>query len=109
MPASRDHVDLDGDPLPNGAVARLGTNRFNHAENVYRVGFTRDGKAIISYGVDGLARVWDGTTGKLLRAFGGKESRGGRFFALSPDGKRMRAQEQTVDGVFRTLGFRDGA
>ena len=57
-PASRGHVDLHGDRLPDGAVARLGTNRFNHASNVGPVVFTPDGKAIISYGGDGLACVW---------------------------------------------------
>jgi RNA polymerase sigma factor (sigma-70 family) len=107
-PALRGHVDRDGDPLPDGAVARLGTNRFNHTKNVYDVGFTPDGKAIVSYGVDGLARVWDATTGRLLRSIGGKESRGSRLFALSPDGKRVMSAERSADGVFRLWDFETG-
>jgi RNA polymerase sigma factor (sigma-70 family) len=107
-PASRGYVDLDGDPLPDGAVARLGTNRFNHAENVYRVNYTPDGKSIISYGVDDLARVWDATTGRLLRSIGERGSRGSRLFALSPDGKRIMSADRSADGVFRLWDFETG-
>ncbi len=108
VPVARRHVDLYGDPLPDGAVARLGTYRFNHAENVYRVDFTPDGKAIISQGSDGLARVWDATSGRLLRTIGGKASRGSRLFALSPDGKRIASAERTVDGAFHLWDFETG-
>lgn len=58
-------TDLYGDPLPPGAVARLGTMRLRHARA--DVVFSKDGKQLISCGCDGELRGWDVATGKLLR------------------------------------------
>jgi WD40 repeat protein len=57
-------VDLYGDPMPDGAVARFGTARLRGLSA--SVCFSPDGKTLV--GVDGgrLIRVWDAATGKLL-------------------------------------------
>jgi len=58
-------TDLYGDPLPPGAVARLGTIRLRHS--AADVSFSKDGKQLISCGRDGEVRTWDVATGKLVR------------------------------------------
>src|SRR5262249_39280480 len=58
--------DYYGDPLPPGAVARLGTVRLRHL-NVYGLEFSRDGKRLISLSAgDGTIRIWDVASGKLI-------------------------------------------
>ncbi|MHB1423196.1 MAG: sigma-70 family RNA polymerase sigma factor [Gemmataceae bacterium] len=74
-------TDAQGDPLPEGAIARLGTVRLRHCGNISMVKFTPDGKRLVSQGGDGV-RVWDTASGKEVRhlsAPGGSD--------LSPDGK----------------------
>src|SRR5215468_4649827 len=58
-------VDRYGDPLPAGAVARLGTIRLRHTGLVHEVGWLPGGKSIASVGDDGV-RVWDAGTGRPL-------------------------------------------
>jgi WD40 repeat protein len=80
-------TDAFGDPLPAGAIARLGTVRFRHADYVRDIAFTPDGKTIISAGDDGV-RVWERATGKPLRHFGAGASLFS-IFSLSADGRRI--------------------
>jgi RNA polymerase sigma factor (sigma-70 family) len=56
-------ADPRGDPLPDGAVARLGTVRFNHGDSLNALRFTPDGKTVVSQG-RGLVRTWDAASGK---------------------------------------------
>jgi RNA polymerase sigma factor (sigma-70 family) len=77
-------TDLYGDPLPPGALVRMGTIRLRHSGNA-AAAFSADGKTLISAS-RGLVRFWDPATGeplhrKLL------EPPGGGTFSLSPDGK----------------------
>jgi WD40 repeat protein len=86
--------DAFGDPLPPGALARMGTGRLRHAGVVTRVGFAPSGKLITS-GNDGTVRVWDGTSGKeLLRLDAGKT--GVRGLSISRDGKVLAAGSDAV-------------
>ena len=62
-----------------------------HAETVYAVGFSPDGKSVATGGADNQIRVWNpDDDGKQVRAIGGF---GGPVFALQypPDGKALVA------------------
>jgi WD40 repeat protein len=68
-------TDLHGDPLPRGALARLGTVRLRHGgvtwggNPVFFVAFTDQGKHLLTAGSDGLVRTWDPATGQEVRHF----------------------------------------
>ncbi len=83
-------VDQYGDPLPPGAVTRLGTVRFRFA--AVASAFLPDGKTVVSVG-QGAVQFWDPRTGRLLREIGTGHftASGGAVggFALSRDGKRL--------------------
>jgi WD40 repeat protein len=98
-------ADLHGDPLPPGALARLGTLRMRHGAPISFVAFTPDRKALLTASPDNSIRLWDMKTGKELRRFGkqpvARPGPGGMAFgpgfgngggiALSPDGKTLAA------------------
>ncbi len=62
--------DIDGDPLPPGAIARLGSKRFRTSTQPIALGFQADGTMLaqITRGASS-ARLqhWNPTTGRLLR------------------------------------------
>ena len=57
-------LDASGDPLPPGALWRLGTLRLNAGGSVEFLAFTPDGKSLISSGPGSGLQVWDATTGR---------------------------------------------
>jgi len=91
-------IDDYGDPLPAGALRRLGTLRFRHGGgNICDLLLSKDGKTLVSntyYGSRTVC-VWEMVTGKLLRQFPGCFER--RNIALSPNGKLVAVgQEKTI-------------
>lgn len=60
-------ADLYGDPLPEGAFARLGTTRLADLDGS-PVAFSPDGRQLISC-ADGKITSWDSVTGRFQRAF----------------------------------------
>ena len=60
-------TDRLGDPLPAGAIARLGSVRFYHGPDLHRLSFTPDGKRIISEGKESV-RLWDAVTGTEIKS-----------------------------------------
>jgi RNA polymerase sigma factor (sigma-70 family) len=94
-------ADRFGDPLPPGALARLGTQRLRSADGGQRsVLFTPDGRGVITAGRGNPARWWDVSTGKLVRQFGDGTRHQVYAVALSPDG-RVLAGRGGPDGGLR--------
>jgi WD40 repeat protein len=96
-------TDRLGDPLPKGAIARLGTMRLRHDGRVTSVAFAPDGKTLASASVDGTIRIWETATGRELRCLRRRQNPilGGNYFpnvAYSPDGKLL-ASAGTCEGV----------
>lgn len=86
-------LDLYGDPLPPGAVARIGSIRLRHAALSDLI-YLPDGKMILSVGGDRILRYWDIATGKPVRTTNLQGTSGpGTCVTLSPDGKTLVAQE----------------
>jgi WD40 repeat protein len=76
------------EPLPAGALARLGADRFTHPGVVECFAFAPDGKLLVSACGDGVLRVWDVATGREKRHKDGA-ARGVQRVAWSPDGKTL--------------------
>jgi WD40 repeat protein len=62
-------ADVYGDPLPDGALARLGTVRWRAGNTVATTAFLPDGKSVLTVSLDYFVQVWDRDTGKELRHF----------------------------------------
>ncbi len=85
-------TDRYGDPLPENALARIGSPRLRDSSNITSVVFSSDGKNLFtcarpSKGFDGIA-CWETSTGKLLRRIPCQKY-GAHCLALSPDGKTL--------------------
>src|SRR5881394_3229313 len=81
--------DLYGDPLPAGAVSRMGKSGLApvlQQGNMNAVAFSPDGKALASAGES--LEVWDIASGKRLFTVKGAE-RAVTAVAYSPDGKTL--------------------
>jgi len=82
-------LDLFGDPLPDGALARLGTIRFRNGSEVTAVTLSADGKTLVSANRTKVIRLWDLASGRPM----------GRIecpqivytVAIAPDGKLLAA------------------
>src|SRR5439155_20420723 len=62
-------TDRYGDPLPEAALARLGTLRFRQGSSVHITQFSRDGKIILLGGGGRSLGLWDTGTGREIRQF----------------------------------------
>jgi WD40 repeat protein len=82
-PAAR--VDLYGDPLPEGAVARLGTVRLR-AQIAQCLAFSPSGKLVAAGNSDGIAGLWDASTGREVVRFQGSGLGQVEAVAFSPNG-----------------------
>jgi WD40 repeat protein len=113
----RARTDQYGDPLPPGALARLGTVRLRHAGEIQCIAFAPAG-ILASAGQDGTVRFWEVTDGRELRRLPKQKgipstdaiafARDGRLFATAagatislwemPAAKNLR-QFRTPDSV----------
>jgi WD40 repeat protein len=78
-------ADAYGDPLPPGAIARIGTVRWRHP-GIEGLAYVGDGKHLLSWSTSDL-RLWDSASGKLLKRADQKLVGGIKLAAASADGK----------------------
>jgi WD40 repeat protein len=107
--AAQPRLDALGDPLPPGAVARLGTVRLRHAGTVRASQFSPDGTRLASVDESGWLHLWDAATGKELwrvRCDARRGYVGSACLAFSPDGTLLAV---ALDGGEDTLHQRDAA
>jgi WD40 repeat protein len=84
--------DSQGDALPTGAIARLGSTRLRHAtDGDLMPAFSPDGKTIITAGTNSL-RLGDAATGKLVWQRTENHSPSPSLF--SPDGKLLMTKDR---------------
>jgi WD40 repeat protein len=83
QPAAK--LDRYGDPLPKGAVDRLGTVRLR-PPHVHGFRFSPDRHTLFTIGMYGDLNAWDADTGKKLRTLGKTK---GLWLAISRDGKLL--------------------
>src|SRR5436190_11308304 len=66
--------DIDGEPLPAGVIARLGTKRFRGGEErtagrPEQLNFLSDNKSLVQVTANGWLKQRDALSGRLLRQF----------------------------------------
>jgi RNA polymerase sigma factor (sigma-70 family) len=126
-----DRAEDPAEPLPQGAVARMGSTQLRHGDAVYFAAYSPDSKALVTAGKDRTVRLWDLATGQELRRFAWSEaaqaSKAPRFdegltqrweqqlwedlalgcqAALSPDGKTVAASQGGVVCLWETASGR---
>jgi WD40 repeat protein len=109
-PKPSPRVDSQGDPLPEGALARYGCVRLRHGGEIYLLSFSADGKKLASFGGDQTLRLWDATTGKELGRFDRKGPMlffgggGGKVIRMAPGpGPALRDPRDGGDGQSFTV------
>jgi WD40 repeat protein len=108
-------LDAFGDPLPDGAFARLGTTRFRHGGKDL-LGFTADGKALMFLG-SGAIHLIDPLSGKEAKTVKTEASgsRGGRrrfgsdsSVSISADGKVAAVATQMGNSSISVIDVETG-
>jgi WD40 repeat protein len=120
--SAEEHVDLYGDPLPAGAVCRLGTVRYRQGGSRSRLHFL-DEATVLAGSESGEVHVWDLTTGRrkktvrtrgylqavavsrdgvVLAALANKFDRAARMYNCS-----LALWDLKMGGVRRTIAWRE--
>jgi RNA polymerase sigma factor (sigma-70 family) len=92
-------TDRFGDPLPDGALVRLGTMRLRHG-NGATLAFAPDGKSVLTCGGDRTIRTWNLADGRLLRERHLPPGQTSVVTVLSPDGRLLAFQDATSMDAF---------
>src|SRR5215469_7446004 len=79
--------DRFGDPLPDSAVARLGSLHLRNEQVIITVAFSADGKSLVVCDTNSLS-FWDPATGKMVRRMA-LEKPDVRLRRFSADGKTL--------------------
>ena len=75
--------DRFGEPLPDGAVARLGSLRLRHHSSVRIGDFTTDGKLLAAFSGGNFIHFWDVASGREVRRVPAGRLFQPRWFRLS--------------------------
>src|SRR5262249_43737593 len=84
-------TDRYGDPLPSGAVARLGTVRWRHTSQVAAGAYSPTARLLAPGGCAGTVRLWQAATGKPVFQFPVPGCRQTSWVTFSPDNKTVAA------------------
>jgi hypothetical protein len=88
--------DIYGDPLPEGAIQRLGTARLKHPD-CQSLMVSRDGKIVVTVGGE-IICLWSAVSGKLLKKYTQRALP--HFQSVSRDGRRYFGTDER--GLFRS-------
>jgi hypothetical protein len=95
--------DRYGDPLPRHALARIGTTRLRHGDQIYQLAFSPNDGNLASVGGDGSLRLWE-PADSVLRFFTRWELAGHRLGAAgSPHLGRSHGDRAAVPQEPRLL------
>jgi WD40 repeat protein len=96
-------TDQDGDPLPAGAISRLGTVRLRHGSVIHCVSFAPNGK-LLATALDHCVCIWDRASGQLMAVLQANRGKSGQLdyylsrlrlrltcVVFSPNGKLVAA------------------
>ena len=102
-----------GDPLPAGAVRRLGTIRLRHGGTVRQLGFSLDGQALAGKGMANPSlRAWDAATGRPASGRSEQDFHFSKFYpssVASPCAKfAARKQGRGLQSRYTAIGASSG-
>jgi RNA polymerase sigma factor (sigma-70 family) len=114
-PPAKDQL-VEADPLPPGAVQRIGSLRLRHAGPVLALAFAPSGKRAASASQDGTLRVWDTATGKELDRYDDHRgpvtcaacSADGKILASGGDDRTVRLRDAATGKLLHALDDHDG-
>jgi WD40 repeat protein len=92
-------VDAHGDPLPDGAIARLGTVRLRRPGPIQALVFSRDGKTLFAATPNSSVLAWDARAGRLLGSLDGSPV-DATALVLSLDGSRLAAMGENALSIW---------
>jgi RNA polymerase sigma factor (sigma-70 family) len=89
-------TDLHGDPLPPGAIARLGSLRLRTTDGITAIAYSPDGRLLATACRDRLIHIWDTATGKRVRTQEWRRRGPVTSLLFEADGKTVTASQTFI-------------